>query len=211
MVTFPAYRLTFLFVLFAASSVLAREQGDAANSRIHEIAQSVSQAFYKECFNEPLEGLSVISYYVDPDMNIPIIVISANYGDTLRISENDKAVFEYSARDESKRPSVFEGKSITPPVSKERLFEFMQPLLTYFGQTTVFSEYSIGMVGSAGVPKNSVEYQLLPVRYCRNVKVSGVDYKPIHFFYNRISAHWQAHLHHIQTNYIPEVKHICFR
>ena len=180
----PAYnrgRLAFLFVLFAASSVHAGEQDDAANSRIHEIAQSVSQAFYKECFNEPLEGFSVISYYVDPDMNIPMIYVSANYGDTLRISENDKAVFAYSARDESKRPSVFEGQSIAPPVSKERLFEFLQPFLTYFGQTAVFSDYKTIVWGSAGVSKNSEEYQLLPVEYQRNVVLSGVDYKPIHF------------------------------
>ena len=73
MVTFPAYRLGFLFVLFAASSVLAREQGDAANSRIHEIAQNVSKAFYKECLNEPLEEFSVTSRYVDVEMNIPMI------------------------------------------------------------------------------------------------------------------------------------------
>ena len=180
----PAYnrgRLVFLFVLFAVSSAHAGEQDDAANSRIHEIAQSVSQAFYKECFNEPLEGFSVISYYVDPDMNIPMIYVSANYGDTLRISENDKAVFAYSARDESKRPSVFEGQSITPPVSKERLFEFLQPFLTYFGQTAVFSDYKTIVWGSAGVSKNSEEYQLLPVEYQRNVVLSGVDYKPIHF------------------------------
>ena len=181
----PAYnrgRLAFLFVLFAASSVHAGEQDDAANSRIHEIAQSVSQAFYKECFNEPLEGFSVISYYVDPDMNIPMIYVSANYGDTLCISENDKAVFAYSsARDESKRPSVFVGESITPPVSKERLFECLQPFLTFFGQTAVFSDYKTIVWGSAGVSKNSEEYQLLPVEYQRNVVLSGVDYKPIHF------------------------------
>ena len=180
----PAYnrgRLAFLFVLFAVSSVHAGEQDDAANSRIHEIAQNVSKAFYKECLNEPLEEFSVTSRYVDVEMNIPMIYVSANYGDALCIAENDAAVFGYSARDESRRPSVFEGQSITPPVSKERLFEFLQPFLTYFGQTAVFSVYNIGVVGSAGVPKNSEEYQLLPVRYRRNVKVSGIDYKPIHF------------------------------
>lgn len=174
-------RLAFLFIVFSASSVLARGQDDAANSRIYEIAQNVSKAFYKECFNEPLEEFSVTSRYVDDEMNIPIIVISANYGDTLRISENDAAVFGYSARDENKRPSVFVGQSITPPVSKERLFESLHPLLTYFGQTAVFSDYKISVVGSAGMPKDSKEYQLLPVRYHRNVRVSGVEYKPTHF------------------------------